>query len=133
MFRTEHDMLGTRDVPATALYGIHALRAAENFPLSGSPLHPELITALALVKQACARVNASLGHLEARIAAAIEAACEQVIRGEHGDAFLTDALQGGAGTSANMNMSEVLANLAIEHLGGQIGRASCRERVFLTV
>ncbi|MCA1985611.1 MAG: aspartate ammonia-lyase [Desulfovibrio sp.] len=124
MFRKEHDMLGTRDVPAEALYGIHALRAAENFPLSGRPLHPELITSLALVKQACARVNAALGWLEPRIAAAIEAACEEVVLGEHADAFLTDALQGGAGTSANMNMNEVLANLAIRHLGGRCGEYS---------
>ena len=121
MFRKERDMLGTRDVPTEALYGIHSLRAAENFPVSGSPLHPTLIIALALVKQACARVNAALGCLDRRIADAIEAACEQVIRGEHADAFLTDALQGGAGTSANMNMNEVLANLAIEHLGGRRG------------
>lgn len=121
MFRKEHDMLGEREVLAAALYGIHALRAAENFPLSGRPLHPELLTALALVKQACARVNAALGYLDRRIAAAIETACEEVIRGEHADAFLTDALQGGAGTSANMNLNEVLANLAIEHLGGRRG------------
>ncbi|GAB7082117.1 aspartate ammonia-lyase [Megalodesulfovibrio paquesii] len=121
ILRTEHDLLGARELPADALYGIHTLRAAENFPLTGRPLHPELITALALVKQACARANAMLGALDRRIAAAIDAACEEVIQGQHRDAFLVDALQGGAGTSANMNMNEVLANLAIDRLGGRRG------------
>ena len=115
--RIEHDLLGTRDVPAEAYYGIHTLRAVENFPLLGQPLHPELIAALALVKAAAARANARTGKLPARLAEAIIRAAEEVAGGTLREQFLVDALQGGAGTSANMNINEVLANRALELLG----------------
>jgi len=115
--RTEYDLLGAREVPAAAYYGIHALRAAENFPLLGQPLHPALITALALVKAACAKANQRAGRLEPRLATAIIQAAEEVDAGALTDQFIVDALQGGAGTSANMNMNEVLANRALEILG----------------
>jgi aspartate ammonia-lyase len=115
--RIEHDLLGEREVPGEAYYGIHALRAAENFAVLGQPLHPALIAALAAVKAACARANAKAGRLEARIAEAIVAAADEVAAGALRDQFIVDALQGGAGTSANMNANEVLANRALELLG----------------
>lgn len=114
--RTEHDLLGSLQVPAEAYYGIHTLRAATNFDLSGLRLHPELIRALAEVKKACAIANARTGYLEQPIADAISAACDEVISGELRDQFITDPFQGGAGTSANMNANEVIANRAIELL-----------------
>ncbi len=120
--RTEHDLLGAREVPKEAYYGIHALRAAENFPLLGHPLHAELINALALVKVACARANMHSGRLEARKGEAIVRAAEEVAAGALREQFIVDALQGGAGTSANMNMNEVLANRALEILGETRGR-----------
>jgi len=120
--RTEHDLLGAREVPAAAYYGIHALRAAENFPLLGQPLHPELIAALAQVKAACARANMRSGRLEAQKGEAIIGAAEEVAAGALRDQFIVDALQGGAGTSANMNTNEVLANRALEILGHDKGQ-----------
>ncbi|HEY3415383.1 MAG TPA: lyase family protein, partial [Armatimonadota bacterium] len=115
--RTEHDLLGEREVPAEAYYGIHALRAAENFPLLGQPLHPGLISALAQVKAAAARANVRAGQLDPRKGEAIIRAAEEVAAGALRDQFIVDALQGGAGTSANMNANEVLANRALELLG----------------
>ncbi len=115
--RIEHDLLGDREVPGEAYYGIHALRAAENFALLGQPLHTELIAALAQVKAACARANLKAGRLEARLAEAIIAAADEVAAGALREQFIVDALQGGAGTSANMNTNEVLANRALELLG----------------
>ena len=115
--RLEHDLLGEREVPSEALYGIHTQRAAENFVLSGQPIHPELIRALALVKKACALANARAGLLDEPIATAIAHGCDQLALGRHHNQFITDALQGGAGTSMNMNACEVIANLAIERAG----------------
>lgn len=122
--RTEHDALGSRELPADALYGIHTLRAAENFPVSPYRLAPPLIRALAQVKLACARTNARLGYLDNRLAEAIETACLEIIGGSHQDSFITDPFQGGAGTSANMNMNEVVANRACQLLGGVPGQHS---------
>ena len=119
--RTEHDLLGERQVPAEAYWGIHTLRAQENFPLSGQPAHPALIRALALVKKAAALTNQRLGLLPEDKAKAIVQACEEVAAGKLREQFPVDALQGGAGTSTNMNMNEVLANRAIELLGGTKG------------
>ncbi len=119
--RTEHDLLGAREVPAEAYWGIHTRRAVENFPLSGLRPHPELIRALALVKKACARANEKTGALSKEKAQVIGQACDEVIEGKFADQFVVDAFQGGAGTSTNMNMNEVLANRAIELLGGQKG------------
>jgi aspartate ammonia-lyase len=125
--RLEHDLLGERQVPAEAYWGIHTLRAIENFPLGRGPIHPQLIRALAEVKKACALTNVKCGLLEARIGEAIVAACDEIIGSPGGDSgklhdqFPVDALQGGAGTSSNMNANEVIANRAIELLGGVKG------------
>ncbi|MCL5103211.1 MAG: aspartate ammonia-lyase [Armatimonadetes bacterium] len=119
--RTEHDLLGAMEVPSEAYYGIHTLRARANFDLSGIGLHPELIRALADVKKACALANLRTGHLDAKIANAISAACDEIASGSLHDQFITDVFQGGAGTSANMNANEVIANRAIELLGGLKG------------
>ncbi len=119
--RTETESLGEFPVPRDALYGIHTARAMVNFPLSGQPCAPALIRALSLVKLACAQTNAELGYLEAGIADAIAQACHELAEGQHRDAVLVDALQGGAGTSLNMNVNEVIANRAVEILGGKRG------------
>lgn len=114
-------MLGAMEVPADAYYGIHTLRAHENFNLSGIRLHPELIRALADVKKACALANLRTGHLGRHIADAIAESCDEIASGRLHDQFITDVFQGGAGTSANMNANEVIANRAIEILGGKKG------------
>lgn len=119
--RLERDALGEKAVPAEALWGIHTARALENFSLARRPMHPELTRALAQVKLACARTNADLGYLDRERAEAIARACEEMIAGDLADEVVVDALQGGAGTSANMNVSEVLANRAEELLGGARG------------
>ncbi|MBF5082987.1 aspartate ammonia-lyase [Quadrisphaera sp. INWT6] len=121
--RLEHDLLGDREVPADAYYGVHTLRALENFPISGSPIstHPDLVVALACVKEAAAQANAELGLLTPEVAGAIRAACEEVRAGELHEQFVVDVIQGGAGTSTNMNANEVIANRAIEILGGTKG------------
>ncbi len=119
--RNETDALGSRALPDDAYHGVHTLRALENFPLSGRPPHPELIVAMAMVKLACARANRELGLLPGEVASAVEAACAEMIEGDLGRAVVVDALQGGAGTSLNMNVNEVLANRAIELLGGSKG------------
>jgi aspartate ammonia-lyase len=117
-YRTEEDLLGTAQIPADAYYGINTLRAVENFPVSGFRTPDELIRALADVKQACARANMRAGLLGERMGQAIVQAAVEVGAGALADQFPTDAFQGGAGTSVNMNMNEVLANRAIE-LSGQ--------------
>jgi aspartate ammonia-lyase len=119
--RIEHDTLGSKEVPDNALYGIHTQRALENFGVSGRRVRLELIRAIVLVKKACALTHKELGALPADVADAIVTACDDVLAGRHDDAFITDALQGGAGTSTNMNVNEVLANLAILKLGGTPG------------
>jgi aspartate ammonia-lyase len=119
--RTEHDTLGTKELPVEALHGIHTQRALENFGAGARPVRPELIRAFVLVKKACALTHKELGALPGDIADAIAAAGDEVLAGRHADAFPVDALQGGAGTSTNMNVNEVLANLAIVRLGGKPG------------
>jgi aspartate ammonia-lyase len=119
--RLEHDLLGPLEVPADAYYGIHSLRAEQNFRLLGTGIHPRLIKSLALVKKACAMANIRTGYLEERIGNAIISACDEIAGGSLHDQFITDALQGGAGTSMNMNANEVIANRAIELLGGDKG------------
>ncbi|MFI2367718.1 aspartate ammonia-lyase [Streptomyces sp. NPDC018833] len=121
--RSEHDLLGDRDVPGDAYYGIHTLRAVENFPITGTPVaaYPDLVTALACVKQAAALANRDLGLLDGRKADAIVSACEEIRAGRlHGE-FVVDVIQGGAGTSTNMNANEVVANRALELLGHRKG------------
>lgn len=110
--RTEHDSMGEIEVPADALWRAQTQRAVENFPISGTPLEPDHVHALALVKGAAAKVNARLGVLDRDVADAIAAAAEAVAAGEHDDAFPVDVFQTGSGTSSNMNMNEVLATLA---------------------
>ena len=119
--RTEHDLLGEREVPADALYGIHTARAVENFPLSLRPVHPGLVRAYGAVKLAAARVNHELGRWDEGTFRAIEAACLEMMDGVLERHILVDALQGGAGTSTNMNVNEVLANRALQLLGAAPG------------
>ncbi|MDA3925293.1 MAG: aspartate ammonia-lyase [Kiritimatiellae bacterium] len=122
--RTEHDSLGEMQVPEKALYGIHTQRAVENFSLSGYPVRQELIKAIAEVKKACALTHKQLENIPSEKADAMIAACDEIIAGKHSDAFITDALQGGAGTSTNMNVNEVIANIASIKLGGKPGALS---------
>lgn len=120
--RRERDLLGERDVPADALWGIHTLRAVENFPLAGRGVHVALIHAFGEVKLACARCNHRLGRWDEETFAAIVGACEELVAGKLDDALRVDALQGGAGTSTNMNVNEVLCNRALQLLGAVPGR-----------
>ena len=122
-YRIEHDLLGDKEVPALAYYGIHTARALENFAISGVSIsvHPDLVNALAAVKQAAAEANRELGLLSPEKAAAITAACEDIRSGQLHDHFVVDVIQGGAGTSANMNANEVVTNRALEHLGRERG------------
>ena len=120
-YRQEEDLLGAVPVPANVYWGAHTQRAAENFSLSGYRVHPGMLRAFALVKKACCRANAELGLLPEGKAAAISQACDEVAQGLLADQFPVDALQGGAGTSTNMNVNEVIANRAIELLGGTRG------------
>lgn len=119
--RTEKDLLGTKEVPADAYYGIQTLRAVENFPITGIPPHKEMIRALAAVKKAAAMANREVGVLRPDIADAIIRAADEVLAGKLHDQFIVDSIQGGAGTSMNMNANEVIANRAIELLGGKKG------------
>jgi aspartate ammonia-lyase len=121
--REEHDLIGDRGVPAHVHYGIHTLRAVENFPLTGIALsaHPELVIALAEVKEAAALAHGDLGTLPRERVDAIVAACGEVRDGRLHDQFVVDVFQGGAGTSSNMNVNEVIANRALELLGHERG------------
>ncbi|MBS1157749.1 MAG: Aspartate ammonia-lyase [Proteobacteria bacterium] len=117
--RLEHDLLGDREVPVAAYYGVHTLRAQENFAITGISIavYPDLICALAQIKKAAAQANRQLGLLDAKRADAIVAACREVIDGKLHEQFVVDVIQGGAGTSTNMNANEVIANRALEILG----------------
>ncbi len=121
--RLEHDLIGERRIPIDAYYGIHTLRALENFPISGTPISicQALINALACVKQAAAMANHELGLLDAQRAKAIVRACEEICAGKLHAEFVVDVIQGGAGTSTNMNANEVIANRALELLGRRKG------------
>ncbi|MGO1246677.1 MAG: aspartate ammonia-lyase [Oceanisphaera sp.] len=122
--RIEHDLLGDQAVPADALYGIQTQRAKQNFDITGMPIShfPELVTSLAMVKAAAARANHSHGLLTDEKANAIQAACQTLINGEHHDQFIVDLIQGGAGTSTNMNANEVIANIGLKKLGHEYGQ-----------
>jgi len=117
--RTETDSLGSVEVPADAYWGVHTMRALENFPISKRPIsvYPDLIVALASVKQAAARANRDVGVLNREKAGWIDEACQRIIDGELHDQFVVGVIQGGAGTSTNMNANEVIANRALELLG----------------
>jgi aspartate ammonia-lyase len=118
MDRSEHDSLGSHDIPASARYGIHTRRALDNFNLLSQPVHPGLSRAYGAVKLAAARTNRALGYLpDAAIADALDRACTELLDGALTAEIVVDALQGGAGTSTNMNVNEVLANRALELLG----------------
>jgi aspartate ammonia-lyase len=118
-YRVEHDLLGERQVPGGAYFGVHTLRAFENFPITGNPIsiYPDLVRALACIKQAAALANNELGLLDQVRANAIAKACEEIRAGDLHEHFVVDVIQGGAGTSTNMNANEVIANRALEHLG----------------
>lgn len=119
--RVEHDSLGDVTVPASALFGAQTRRAVENFPISGQHAHPALIRATALVKKAAALANMDTGRLDTHIGRAIVQAADEVMAGQWHEHFVVDVYQAGAGTSHNMNANEVLANRAIEILGGRRG------------
>lgn len=120
-YRIEKDLLGKREVPADALYGIHTVRGMENFPLSRRTVNPALIRAFGAVKLACARTNHELGWWDDATFSAIETACAEMMDGKLDCHIVVDALQGGAGTSTNMNVNEVLANRALVLLGRSPG------------
>lgn len=121
--RTETDLIGTVDLPADAYYGVNTVRAAENFQLSSKRLNqfPELVTALAIIKQAAAAANRDVGALDATIADAIITASQEIASGQLHEQFILDMIQGGAGTSTNMNANEVIANRALEQMGHSKG------------
>jgi aspartate ammonia-lyase len=122
--RLEHDLLGERQVPADRYFGIQTLRATENFDISGITIshYPRLIRSLAYIKKAAAQTNQELGLLDANLADAICRACDDVLEGKLLDEFVVDVIQGGAGTSTNMNANEVIANRALELLGYEKGQ-----------
>ena len=119
--RKESDFLGTLELPADALYGIHTARSVSNFPLSGRKVNSELIKAYGYVKMACAEANYQLNFLETDVYNSIYSACGEMIRGELDEHIIVDALQGGAGTSTNMNVNEVIANRALQLIGRNPG------------
>src|SRR4030095_8680528 len=121
--RTEHDLLGDKQIPADAYYGVQTARALENFQLSGIAInhYPGFVAAWAIVKLAAARANADVGAMKPERLAAIEKACKAVMDGKYHDQFQVDWFQGGAGTSTNMNANEVLANIALELSGHKKG------------
>ena len=120
-YRKEFDSIGEKLVPKDAYYGVQSLRGQENFPITGQTLRPEFIESLAQIKKACARCNHAVGQLDDSICEAICQACEEIISGKLRDQFICDPIQGGAGTTANMNANEVIANRAIELMGGEKG------------
>ncbi|MDN4618899.1 aspartate ammonia-lyase [Paenibacillus sp. PsM32] len=119
--RIEKDFLGTKQVPDEAYYGIQTMRAVENFPITGQRLHPELIRAMAIVKKGAAIANMELSRLYGPKGEAMVQAAEEIIAGQWQDQFIVDPIQGGAGTSINMNTNEVIANRALEIMGKDKG------------
>lgn len=122
-FREEHDLLGYRDIAHDSLYGIQTQRAKENFNISGQTIgsRPELTKAFLVVKKAAAQANKKTGYLKAEMADVISSACDALMEGDYSDQFVVDLIQGGAGTSTNMNFNEVIANKALEILGHSYG------------
>ena len=120
-FRVEKDSIGTKDVPENVYYGVQSLRAAENFHITGLNMHPEIINSLAYIQKAAAITNCEAGLLDKRRTQAIVQACDEILEGKFREDFIVDPIQGGAGTSLNMNANEVIANRAIEILGGKKG------------
>ncbi len=120
-YRTEQDSIGAKQVPAEAYYGVQTLRAKENFRITGLHIHPEIVNSIAMIKKAAAITNCEIGLLEKKKAEAIVQACDEITAGGYHQYFIVDPIQGGAGTSFNMNANEVIANRAIEILGGEKG------------
>ena len=120
-FRIEKDSLGELKVPKDAYYGVHSQRAKENFPITGYHTDPEIIKAVIEIKKAAIIVNNDVGLISKEIMDAVVAACDKALEGGYEDQFVVDPIQGGAGTSHNMNANEVIANIAIELLGGELG------------
>ena len=120
-FRIEKDFLGEVKVPADAYYGVQTFRAVENFPISGLRLPREFIRAQGIIKYSAAEANMEVGRLDKKIGEAIAKAAKEVIEGKFDSSFVVDVFQAGAGTSQNMNANEVIANRAIEILGGARG------------
>ncbi len=120
-YRVEHDSIGEKQIPRDAYYGVQTLRAAENFFITGLKIHPEFINSFAQMKKAAAITNFEVGRLDKKRADAIVQACDEIVEGKFHDQFIVDPIQGGAGTSLNMNANEVIANRAIEIMGGQKG------------
>lgn len=121
--RTEFDSIGSIELPDDAYYGVQSLRAKENFPMTGRLMHPYMVDSLVIIKKAAAMANQRAGALKPEIANAIIRACDEILNGKLRDQFIVDPIQGGAGTSANMNANEVIANRATEILGGKKGEA----------
>ena len=128
--RTEHDLLGEKQVPAEAYYGVQTARALENFQISGVEInhYPGFVEAWAIVKLAAAKANTDVGAMKPEKLAAIEKACDAVLTGKYHDQFVVDWYQGGAGTSTNMNANEVLANIALELSGHKKGEYQPRKQ-----
>ena len=120
-YRIEVDSIGEKQVPKSAYYGVQSLRGCENFQITGQRLRPEFIESLALIKKVCAICNHAVGELDGSMKDAICRACDEILEGNLHDQFICDPIQGGAGTTANMNANEVIANRAIEILGGEKG------------
>ena len=120
-YRIEEDSIGSKDIPESVYYGVQSLRAAENFHITGLAMHPEFINSMAYIKKAAAITNCEIGGLDKAKARAIVLACEEILAGKFHRDFIVDPIQGGAGTSLNMNANEVIANRAIEILGGKKG------------
>ena len=120
-YRVEKDSIGAKDIPEDVYYGVQTLRAAENFHITGLTMHPEIINSLAYIKKAAAITNYEVGLLPKSITDAIVKACDEILSGKLREDFIVDPIQGGAGTSLNMNANEVIANRAIEILGGKKG------------
>ncbi len=120
-YRVEKDSIGIKDVPGNVYYGVQSMRAAENFHITGLNIHPEIINSLAYIKKAAAITNLEIGLLDKKTAEAIIQACDEILAGRFHKDFIVDPIQGGAGTSLNMNANEVIANRAIEILGGKKG------------
>ncbi|TXI17005.1 MAG: aspartate ammonia-lyase, partial [Ottowia sp.] len=124
--RIEHDLIGERELPNDVYYGVHTLRALENFPITGTAIsiYPDLVRALASIKKAAALANRDLGLLSEAHCQAIGAACDELLAGRLHEQFVVDVIQGGAGTSTNMNANEVIAGAANEALGSGRGGKS---------
>lgn len=121
-YRVEKDFLGEKQIEADVYYGIQTLRASENFPITGYKIHEEMINALAIVKKAAALANMDVKRLYEGIGQAIVQAADEILEGKWHDQFIVDPIQGGAGTSMNMNANEVIGNRALEIMGHKKGR-----------